>query len=238
MKRNTFARWLVFIFGLAVAAVLAGGISFYRNARQHAWHDAEAELQTIARLKEEQLAQWRAARLADASVIMESAYLSEGVAACMETKSPAEMEKLLSRLRSTAKHCQYRDVLLVDANGHVLLSVTGRGGRLHEEVVKVLDTALSQRRAVLTDLHHGDGDLPIHLDVIAPIFAVGSETGEALGAVILQCDAEQYLYPLIQSWPVPSASGETVFFSRDGDDVLFLSGLRFRKNAALNLRVP
>jgi PAS domain S-box-containing protein len=169
---------------------------------------------------------------------MESTYINEGVATWMKTKSPAEMEKLLNCLRSTAKHYQYRDVLLVDAKGQVLLSVTGRGGRLHEEAGKVLNDALRQRQARLTNLHHGGGNLYIHLDVIAPIFADGAETGEALGAVILQCDAEQYLYPLITSWPVPSVSGETVFFSRDGDDVLYLSKLRFQKDAALNLRIP
>ena len=93
-------------FGLAAAAVLAGGVSFYRNARQHAWDDAEAELQTIARFKADQLVQWRAERLGDASVIMGSASLSEGIATWMETKSPEEMEKLLNRLRSTAKQYQ------------------------------------------------------------------------------------------------------------------------------------
>jgi hypothetical protein len=156
----------------------------------------------------------------------------------METKNPAGMEKLRNYLRSMAKEYRYLDVLLVDAKGQVRLSVTGRSGPLLEAAAAALAIALHQRRATLTNLHPGDGHLPIHLDVIAPIFAGGGETNEPLGAVILRCDAEQYIYPLIRSWPVPSASGESVSFSREGDDVLFLSELRFQKDAALSLRIP
>jgi PAS domain S-box-containing protein len=59
-----------------------------------------------------------------------------------------------------------------------------------------------------------------------------------VGAVILQSDANQFLYPLIRSWPVPSRTAETLLVRRDGDTVLFLNDLRHRKDVALRMRIP
>ena len=43
---------------------------------------------------------------------------------------------------------------------------------------------------------------------------------------------------MIQRWPTPSETAETLLVRRDGDDVLFLNDLRFQDSAALNLRIP
>ena len=54
----------------------------------------------------------------------------------------------------------------------------------------------------------------------------------------LRIDPNRFLYPYIQTWPVPSASAETLLFRGEGDHVLFLNELRHRSNTALKLRVP
>jgi two-component system sensor histidine kinase/response regulator len=51
-------------------------------------------------------------------------------------------------------------------------------------------------------------------------------------------DPAGYLSPLLQGWPVPSASAETLLLHRDGDQVLFLNELRHQADAAGKLRVP
>ena len=51
-------------------------------------------------------------------------------------------------------------------------------------------------------------------------------------------DPEDFLYPLVQSWPTPSQSAETLLMRKDGDDVLFLNTLRHRPDPALTLRIP
>ncbi len=91
--------------------------------------------------------------------------------------------------------------------------------------------ALRERQPVLTDLH-ADGDHP-HLAAVAPLL-----TPEIIGAVLLTIDARDYLYPLISSWPTPSASAETLLVRREGDQVLYLNDLRHQANTALTLRIP
>jgi len=43
-------------------------------------------------------------------------------------------------------------------------------------------------------------------------------------------------FPLIQSWPTPSKSSETLLIRKEGDSVIFLNELRHRYNTSLNLQ--
>ena len=74
----------------------------------------------------------------------------------------------------------------------------------------------------------------VRLDYVAPLSAVSGPTP----FIVLQVDPADWLYPMLQAWPTPSASGETLLFQRDGDQALFLNELRHRKDTALNFRMP
>ncbi|MCX7825745.1 MAG: hypothetical protein N2689_09325, partial [Verrucomicrobiae bacterium] len=114
---------------------------------------------------------------------------------------------------------------------------------------------LRDPRVQMTDLHRGDsGD--IHLNLAIPVFALpnphASESSRVqrgdptdaqpfpplLAVLLLELDPGRFLYPLIQSWPVPSQTAETLLVRRDGGDALFLNELRHRTNTALSFRVP
>ncbi|MBI4775463.1 MAG: PAS domain S-box protein, partial [Deltaproteobacteria bacterium] len=85
---------------------------------------------------------------------------------------------------------------------------------------------------------HVDPEYPSpHLSVVVPLFS-GKDRRTAVGALVLVCEAAQFLYPLIQSWPTPSDTAETLLVQKDGDDVLFLNELRHQKDTALKLRIP
>ncbi len=132
----------------------------------------------------------------------------------------------------------YEDVLLVDTAGEVRLSLSGQPGPLHADTAQVLAAALQERQPLLTDLHASPDDPRPHIGVVAPLFAGPDGTGGPVGAVVLQSNAEQFLYPLIQSWPALSQSAETLLVRRDGDAVLYLNDLRHQPGTALTLRIP
>jgi PAS domain S-box-containing protein len=67
---------------------------------------------------------------------------------------------------------------------------------------------------------------------------MGSSSSEPFGALLLKIDPERFLYPLIQFWPVPSRSAETLLVRREGNDVVYLNELRHRRGTALKLRFP
>ena len=71
----------------------------------------------------------------------------------------------------------------------------------------------------------------------APLLPEGPG-GAAVAAVLMHGDPDDYLYPLLAEWPVPSESGETLLVERRGDRVVFLSDLRARDEAELSLGMP
>ena len=235
---KTVLRWQVGTFVAVLALLLGGGLWFYQVRERRAQHDVEEALETITRLKVDQIVQWRAERKADAEVLAESPFFIQGVAQWLKDPRPATAEPILERFRALQKHYRYDDLLLVDPAGQVLLSLTNRTGRVYEDATRAITAAIAGRRCVLTDLHSVPGDLPPHVDVIASLMAQDGPEAKPIGALVLQCNAREFLYPLIQSWPTPSRSAETLLVRLDGDSVLFLNDLRYQQDAALRLRIP
>ena len=87
---------------------------------------------------------------------------------------------------------------------------------------------------MISDLVENPSMPTIQMDIASPLIAAD----QVIGFVILRIDPVKFLYPLIQAWPTPSPSAETLLVRREGDDVLFLNELRHRKGTALKLRLP
>ena len=75
----------------------------------------------------------------------------------------------------------------------------------------------------------------VFLDFATPIFGSDAQV-EAI--LILRVDPQVYLFPLIQSWPTPSETAETLIVQKDGEDALYLNSLRFSDAPPLTLRIP
>ncbi len=236
---NASSRWLMGIFAIVFVSLSAGGVWFYRSQERQLRQQAEATLRAVAELKARQIADWRAERLDDISLLVESPFLRESMSQWLTDPRPEMGENLLTRFRSLASHQHYSDVLLIDAQCMVRLSLSGRtGSPAHAGAAEAVEEAWSGRRAVLSHLHTGPGNLPSHIDVVAPIFADDGQGPKPVGAIVLRSDAELALYPLVDSWPVPSGSAESLLVRRDGNSVLFVNHLRHQKDTPLKLRVP
>ncbi len=230
---TSFTRRLTVAFAAVFLALLAAGFWFYHSQEQQLRGEVEATLQSVVKLKADEISQWRAERLADAAVLAESPFLADAAA----HPTALAKERLLTRFHSLQQHYHYHDVLLLNNLGQVLLSLSGGTVTLDEGSRQALAVALRERRPVMSDLHVGPGQVP-HLDVVAPLLGADVSPSGPSWAIILQSDAGQMLYPLLQSWPTPAQSAESLLVRRDGDAVLFLNDLRFQTDTALKLRLP
>ena len=102
---------------------------------------------------------------------------------------------------------------------------------LNQDVAELLRSG----RVAFLDFHRDAPDRPIHLAVLVPILDE-RDGGRPLGVLVLRIDPRTYLYPLIRRWPTPSRTAETLLVRREGNEVVFLNELKFRKNTALKLR--
>ena len=234
---NAIPRWLVAAFAAMILVILGAGVWFYHSQRESAGQDAVQVLESIARLKLENIINWRENQLGEAEELMSSRFLTDGVARWLSNSGAESSERILSRLRRAQDRYHYADVVLVDTEGRVRLSLSRRTEPLPSEALLAVTTALREHKPALTDLRMGNDSVPF-LEVIAPLFTGSGSSSKPIGAIVLQNDARKSLYPLIQSWPVPSRTAETLLVRRDGDAVLFLNELRHRQDAAFKLRIP
>ena len=73
--------------------------------------------------------------------------------------------------------------------------------------------------------------------LLVPIFD-DKNNNRPLSVLVLRIDPNVYLYPYIQTWPIPSKTSETLIARREGNAALFLNELKFQKNTALKLQIP
>jgi len=232
----TRRRLIVLVVALA-AAYAAGGALWLVHQERKLRGERFADLASIGRLKAEAVAAWRRERLADAAVLTaDPAMAADAGALSGDPRSPARA-RLLARLGSLREHYGYADVRLVAPDGTVLLGLAAADG-VHRKAMPALAEALATRAPAFADLHRGDAQGEPHVAVVAPLVAGGAPGAPAPGAVVLVSNARDYLFPFIQTWPVPSASAEALLVERHSDAVLFLNDLRFRAGAALALEIP
>ena len=228
-------HWLI---PASLLFLVAGGAWFYVTQKDALEATARENLNAIANLKVNQIEQWRAERLGDAAELVESAFNSAALSRWMDGTPSEGSDQILTLFRSYQAYGGYADILLVDGEGKVRLSLSGHPWASGEQTTHTLADALRDHRPKLSDLQENAGSPGPYLDVIAPLFAGKGETIRAVGAVLLRCEARDFLYPLIQSWPLSSRTAETLLVRRDGDSVLYLNELRQQQHTALALRLP
>ena len=235
---RTFPRWVV---GLLVAGVLLllAGATWYFNTQEHQVRDqVERELAAIGRLKADQISAWRRELLDEGADLMARPLLNERIAQWLAQPLARDRAALLAELQVIQAADDFVDILLVDGGGKILLSASGYTGTLHAEVMEELAVTLEVGEPHFTDLHSDPLEVRPHISMIAPLQSTARKGDLPAAALVLISDARTFLYPLIQTWPIPSNSAETLLVRRDGENVLFLNELRHRSATALQLRIP
>ncbi|MEW6521891.1 MAG: PAS domain S-box protein, partial [Thermodesulfobacteriota bacterium] len=236
-EKQPFPRWMIAALAVMLLFLLAGGWWLYRSQEQTMRQRIEAELTAIAQLKAGQVADWFKERLSDAAILQNDPYVTMAVARLLADPYHGNAEALRARLLEVQKHGNYADILLVDPDGRLCLSLKDPV-EIHEGYMPALAAAIRNHGPAIAHLHSELQNPAPHISVVAPFFTGNAPAPRPLGAAILVSNAVQFLYPLIQSWPVPSKTAETLLVRRDGDDVLFLNELRHQKDTAVKLRIP
>lgn len=228
---------LLAVFCLFALGLLAAGWSYFRSYELQVRAGVEAQLSAVADLKVADLVRFRWERLGDADLTAGNAAfarLTESVVTRPADRAAAEaLRAWLERLRTVY---EYERASLVDPAGRVLLSVPPNDEPLASAVVERLPAALRSSRAIVVDFFRDDRRGDVHLEVLARVPAPNGQG--VLAAVALRIDPRSYLFPLLERWPTPSRSAETLLVRREGNEVVALNELRFRQGSALSFRAP
>jgi signal transduction histidine kinase/CheY-like chemotaxis protein len=199
-------------------------------------HTVEENLQTIGNTKINQITQWRMGCLANARSISRSPF-SQIVVKRWQTNpaNPLYKQLLLNQMRLMKKEYAFEDIFIASREGNVLLPLVSTKKKLDSVPATLIHKAWEARDVVESDFYISSTTPKVYYDILAPI---RNERGETMALAVFRTDPNEYLFPLIQSWPTSSRSSETLLLRKDGDSILYLNDLRFMPNSALKLRIP
>jgi signal transduction histidine kinase len=231
--------WMVILvfLGLSIIIALAGTL-FYRSGKAEIKKNIENDLRAIADLKVSLIETWRQERLANATVIRDNQLIAGRIAQWLKNPSdPAFTGSLLIWIAAMQRESGYQSILLLDPSGKPRLGT--RADNLADSCdQECLASALHTKEVVFSDLYRTKREGKIYLDLYTPLLQEGAEETKVIGIMVLRVDPYKFLFPLIQSWPTPSRSAETLLVRREGERILFLNELRHRKGSALSLSAP
>jgi len=241
-KSNSYVnKSLLLTTILAVGAILslAVGVYFYLEQKRVLLHTVVSQLEGIEKLKTEQILNWRNERVEDGLALTTRPTFVDLVERWSSDTANHQLleEQIRAELEPIRLSYKYADILLLGAGKQIHLSLVGSPAVAAEEVTKTMDIAIHSHRPILSDLYRTQPGDSIAMDVVAPVFSRSSKP-ELFGFILLRIDPSVVLYPIIQNWPTPTRTGETLLARQDGDSVLYLNALRRQSDAALKLRIP
>lgn len=228
---------------LLVMVVLGGTGAFYLYSEiRQIKNNAAKELASVADMKVNQISNWVYERDEDAKQLMNAPSMNE--LAISYLHNPLDLRDksiLLQWIQMYQGQEDYKKVSLLNTEGEIVLSVPASISHYSAMHQKFFTEAKDSGKIVVADLHRNADKDGVDSGIISysywiPVLGTGADSKAVKGVWVLQIDPSKFLYPLVQSWPVPSKTAETLLVRKEGDQVVFLNELRHRKNSALKLK--
>ncbi|MDD2934153.1 MAG: PAS domain S-box protein [Methylotenera sp.] len=198
---------------------------------------AYQDLEVVVRLKAEQIENWLTEQNSDAKGLTASVGLNNRIHKVAQGRASAlERGLILERFKSFIADESYHSILLLDQQGNVLLA-QGEPLALTPEIRDLNARAIRSMQLQRSQLFQDEAG-KARIDWLLPVVVKEVQGEHAVASILLSTVADEFLYPLIQTWPSASASAETLLTRRDGNAVMYLNELRHRKNTAFTLKFP
>jgi len=231
--------WLSFWFAFVLLALIGAGIGagVYVSARRAVTASVHESLESVARIKVDQMTRWLVEARRQADLALDSPMFTRDLERWIASGRPSgpQRVRLLEHLQATASAGRFRDVELRSAaDGRLLLATdpVPADDASHRTAAR---RAVAERRMILQDFHATDDRRPgVALGFHTAIG--GGATTPAVAAAHVELDPAVELLPFLNQWPGASATAETLLFRVDGSDIVYLNQSRHDGGTALRMR--
>jgi two-component system cell cycle sensor histidine kinase/response regulator CckA len=229
-------RGVIALFALFSFLVVVAGHLYYQREVELIRREKYQGLQAIAQEKARFVTAWLMARAKEAARPARSPFFRKALEEWL--KDPKELSRLegwKARFRMDREDFGYDDLILLDKDGwSVLLSAKEDPDPIDPFTHEAVKKAREYKGPALSEPYICPKGT-IHLDAVCPVYSL---EGELMAFFVLRSDLGESLFPLLQSWPTPSPSAETLIVKQEGNQVIFINQLRHRSPSALSLGVP
>jgi PAS domain S-box-containing protein len=229
-------KWPVLVIIISLLLFTSGAYLYFSNDVKTTRREAYNELNAIADLKISQIANWNAERLSDAKTFSQNQFFVTGLKNLCRNKSNASLKsEIINNLELENSKSEYSNIILAGMDGEIILSLYPKLQQIDSVTFSYIKKAVNERKIIATDLYRSFSNNKIYLDYIAPVI---DKSNTVFAVLILRVNPENFLYPLIEEWPVASNTSETLIVRKEGVDALYLNELNQLSSTALKFRIP
>ena len=239
-KHDRFGWFYLALFILLSSLILLAGQVFISHARESLFQQALYDVRHIAAFKAEQVARWRIVRLNTGNALAINPAVAQWLGKLVQEPTNAALGgEILLWMKKMEGRYGYGDGALVTSTGAVVLAVKPNAAVLSDETRRAMLAATNTGAPVLSDLYLTTNALPARMALVVPFALPGAARAEPqIFHLLIRVNPYEYLFKLLQAYPVPTTSAEILLVRREQDHVLFLNESRFQKGTALSFRLP
>jgi PAS domain S-box-containing protein len=220
---------------LAFFLIILLGSFYIRYEVSRLRSEKNDEFAAISKLKINQITQWQQERFGDATVLSHLPFFIGMVDQWLHNKNNDYInQNIKERLAVFHQAYGYKSICLSSVSGDLLLSV-GSSGHFDAFLSEKIVEAVTSKKITCTDFYYSKEGDKINYDFIAPLV---DEKNRTIAVLVFRIDPAKHMYPLIQFWPTPSKTFETLLVRKEKDSIVFLSNLRFLPHSALREKIP
>ena len=209
----TFISLATIILSLTCVAI------FYIH--MHNREVAVTRLQTVADMKVDQISDWLRDRQADAVFVWSSRYLVELYQLWQGSGDEESGDQLKARLEQFCKDWRFTGITVLDPAGQTLWRSENAPRTDVPDLKFVVQQAMADHKTWRAAAYR-DAANKAHLDFVSPLVFIVKNPP----LIILHIDLANWLFPALRLWPASNASGETLLFRFDKDQIIYLNELK------------
>ena len=223
----------VIVFSCLTIIIISIGTFAFKLQRDQLNQFAKEQLEGIANLKVQQITSWQQERLIDASYIFNNTFFIDEIDKWKKNKSNEFLKAKIRNYLIKIHGQVYDHACLIDENFAFLVSDSTYFDHIDPKTLNTLKTACRQKSPELSDIYLNEKTGQVLLDLAIPLFSNSTLSS----VVLLQLNPQNNLFPIIQKWPTPSRSAETLLAEKVNNRVVYLNELRHVHNTPLKLIV-
>lgn len=240
MRRNALngiLTWPLFVVIMVVILlVVAGALSFYRSLEKKTIIAAQDELALLTSLKIDEIKKWRMEHIRDGELISKNTFLITHIDSFLMNDEQKDLrEELLVWMETFISGYDYHSIFLLDSVRTIILSFPKEDSLTGNSLLTPAPNVQDYKQIYFSDLHSSPDLKMPHMDLVIPLRGIMEKN--IIGTIVMRIDPRKGLLSILNSLPEPSSTSEITLVRRDGDSVVFLNDLRFRKNTSLDFKM-
>ena len=221
-------RLYIAAFSILAVLVFIAGFFYYQNRTTSVKRDKFNELSAIAQLKQNQIQTWRENTIVNGVIFSKNEmFISELNQYLKGKQSPGN---ILLRLDLEKKLRGFSSVGIIDTDFKCILC----DSLLEFDKNLIPRDLFKFKKPFLSNIYPNEDTTSFRIDLYVPLI----RRNENVAVLILQQNPEDFIYPLLQTYPTPSKTSETLIFYLEEDYLVYLNRLRHSNIKPFKLKLP